>query len=308
MRLKTALVFLILIESLFAVPVYASGVIISIQHDNMQSKMMLSFHQNMTRFPNQTYALDGSDPSINGSLTGALQEMDMAAKISQITVNIFSVPNWLNVSISITVSGVAIQQGDILNATTVWKSFHIDTDLRAGNLSYNSVGLHYIRPVFDYYINATRFVGRPNSTINGVDFFLNGTAIAGPQAANQVGNVTLFDFRPLNATLDQWSYKYNLQNDTTTWRYSPAPLMNSSIKVTRHLNQTFTMVANYGYSAEIVASGLARSAGNSVLEDVSIGRNELVMAIIVIVSIAFAVWSQIRYRTKKKRMVRGRRY
>lgn len=309
MRYKAALIFIIVLGSLIAVPVRASQVTLTIRNGLIGSTLTLSFHQNMTKLPDTTATLDGAtDSTLMANFTNALRAADPLAAVSHLTVAVSSGANWLNVTASVDVSGVTIQNGDIMNTTTAWKSFHVDNDLRIGNLSFNTVGNRYLRPVYDYYVNATRYIGKPNATINGVTFFSNNnTSIGGDQAANQAGNLTLFDFRPLNVSLNQWNYTYNIQNDTTTWRYSPAPIISSSIKVIRGLNSTSTIFADYGYSAEVVATGLARSVGDSVLVDVSSGSRELIMTGVVILAIIVGIWIQLRYRARRKRALLGRR-
>jgi len=307
MRFKVILLFIIVLGSVCIVPAHADNVTISVQNGAIESRIVLSFHQNMTQFPKVAVNLDGStDALLLDNFTAALKRLDTSAEVKEVTVAVASNATSLNVTALMKVAAVATNEGDIVNASTIWRSFHIDADLRAGNLSYNLVGGRYLRPVFDFYINATRFVGKPNATITGVSFFDNATSISGPQAANEAGNVTLLDFRPLNATLDQWTTKYNLENNTTTWRYSPSPMLMSSIQITKG-NETFRISANYAYDAEIVVGGLARSKGDSVLLDVGSGENELIMGAVVIITIAIAIWAQLLYRGKRKRAMLGRK-
>jgi hypothetical protein len=263
----------------------------------------------MTQLPESVATLESAtDPTLMQSFTTSLRAADTSATVANVTVEVSSRANWLNMTASLDVSGVTVQNGDIMNTTTAWKSYHIDNDLRNGNLSFNTVGSRYLRPVYDYYLNATRYIGKPNATINGVTFFsTNDTVIAGDQAANQAGNLTLFDFRPLNASLNHWNYTYSLQNDTSTWRYSPPPILSSSIKVTRGVNETSRIFANYTYTGEVVVTGLARSEGDNVLVDVSSGSRELIMTAAVILTIIVSIWVQLVYRKRRKRAVLGRR-
>jgi len=308
MRYKAILIFVIILGPLL-VPAHASQVTMTIRNGSITSRMTLTFHQNMTQLPSRTDILNGTtDSALMNSFTDALKATDPTAIASQVTVALSSGPNWLNVTASVDVSGVTVQNGDILNTTTTWKSYRINDDLRAGNLSFNTVGSRYLRPVYNYYINATRFVGKPNATITGVSFFANNsTVIAGDPAANQAGNLTLFDFSPLNVTLNQWNYTYNLQNDTTNWRYSPEPIISSMIKYTQGLNKTSTIVADYAYSAEVTVSGLARSHGDYVLVDAGSGNREITMAAVVIVTVILALCAQVLFRARRKRAVLGRR-
>lgn len=308
MRYESTVILLVILGSILVVPVHASGVTMTIRNGTIASEMALSFHQNMTQFPSQITRLDGAtDSSLMDSFAKALKNADPNATLSQLNVTISSSSNWMNVTASMGVSGVSAQSGDITNTTTTWRSFYVAADLRAGNLSFNTVGSRYLRPVYDYYVNATRYIGKPNATISGITFLSNDTSIGGDQAANQAGNLTLLDFKPLNTSLNQWDYRYNLENDTTTWRYSPAPIVTSSIKVTKGLNSTSTLIADYGYSAEIVVTGLARSQGDGVVVDVGSGIKELIMAGAVIFAIVGAIWIQFLYRARRKRAILGRR-
>ena len=308
MRYKVPLILLLILASIVMVPVHASEITITIRNGTVQSRMLLSFHQNMTKFPTQTSTLDGiTDSALLSRFTDALRKADPSATASQVTLEIVSKPDWLNITASVGVSGITRQSGDITNTTTAWKSYFVEADLRAGNLSFNTVGNRYLRPIYDYYVNATAYIGKPNATINGITFLSNDTSIGGVQAANEAGNLTLFDFRPLNLSLNQWDYRYNLENDTTTWRYSPVPLITSSVKVTRGLNITSTLFANYSYRAEIVVNGLARSQGDGVVVDVGSGNRELVMVGIVILTIIVAIWMQLTYRARRKKAILGRR-
>jgi hypothetical protein len=308
MRAQVILLFIIILGSTFIIPVKAAGVTITIQDGTIQSKMVLSFHQNMTQLPTRTSTIDSNtDPSLMTNFAKSLSQTQSSPKLSHVAIQVVSTANWLNVTASMSLSDVTTLQGDIMNASTTWKAFHVDTDLQADTLSYNTVGKRYIRPVYNYYVNASRLVGRPNSTITGVTFFSNQTSIGGPQAANQAGNLTLFDFRSLNTTLDQWKYQYNLENDTSTWRFTPQPAIISSIKYSRGLNKTSTIFCNYRFDSEIVVVGLARSKGNNVLIDAGSGRSELVMTALVIVSIAAAIWVQLLYRRRRKKTILGRR-
>jgi hypothetical protein len=311
MRFQVILLFVIILGSTFIIPVKAAGVTITLEQDGtIQSRMVLSFHQNMTQLPTRTSTIDSNtDSSLMANFTKSLTQTQPSPKLSHVVIQVVSSADWLNATASMSLSGVSTFQGDIMNASTTWKAFHVDADLQADSLSYNTVGRRYIRPVYNYYVNASRFVSRPNAIITGVTFFSNQTSIGGLQAANQAGNLTLFDFRSLNATLDQWTYRYNLENNTSTWRFSPPPAIISSIKYSRGLNKTSTilMFCNYWFDSEILVTGLARSKGNNVLVDVGSGRSELVMTALVIVSIAAAVWIQVLYRRRRKKTILGRR-
>ena len=308
MRVKAYIIFLVTITSLFIVPVHAAGVTISVQNGQFQMKMILSLNQNMTTLPTTTLSLDASqDSSLHSAFANALQQADPSAQLSNLTLQIISTNDWLNVTATMVVSGVSTVNGDVAAFNSTWKSFDVATDLSAQNLSYNTVGSVYLRPVVDYYVNASNYELKPNATITAVTFFSNETSVPGYRLANQVGNFTLFDFSPLNVPLEQWNKTYNIQNDTTTWRYTPPQALAVSLSGTRGLNNTFQIFANYGYDAEMVLPGVGQGSGNTLLVGVGSGHREEVMIAAVIGFIALAVGVQILFQSKKRKVILGRR-
>ncbi|HKM78124.1 MAG TPA: hypothetical protein VJZ03_03535, partial [Candidatus Bathyarchaeia archaeon] len=156
MRIKAYIIFLVTITSLFIVPVHAAGVTISVQNGQFQMKMILSLNQNMTTLPTTTLSLDASqDSSLHSAFANALQQADPSAQLSSLTLQITSTNDWLNVTATMVVSGVSTVNGDVAAFNSTWKSFDVATDLSARNLSYNTVGSVYLRPVVDYYVNAS---------------------------------------------------------------------------------------------------------------------------------------------------------
>ncbi|MGO9643459.1 MAG: hypothetical protein ACLPY5_01790 [Candidatus Bathyarchaeia archaeon] len=308
MRVKAYIIFLVTITSLFIVPVHAAGVTISVQNGQFQMKMILSLNQNMTTLPTTTLSLDASqDSSLHSAFANALQQADPSAQLSNLTLQIISTNDWLNVTATMVVSGVSTVNGDVATFNSTWKSFDVATDLSARNLSYNTVGSVYLRPVVDYYVNASNYELKPNATITAVTFFSNETSVPGYRLADQVGNFTLFDFSPLNVPLEQWNKTYNIQNDTTTWRYTPPQALAVSLSGTRGLNNTFQIFANYGYDAEMVLPGVGQGSGNTLLVGVGSGHREEVMIAAVIGFIALAVGVQILFQSKKRKVILGRR-
>jgi hypothetical protein len=294
--------------SVLIVPAYASNITITIQKEAIVVKMVLSLHQNMTNFPNQTSTLNmAQDPSLSSAFAEGVKKVEPKATISDLTLAFNVTGHSLNVTTQMRLTGVSDRRGDIAAVTTTWKAFNVSADLRSGNFSYNRVGSRYLRPIVDYYVNASRFENNPNSTIKGVSFLLNQTQVVPSSVeANTVGNFTVFDFRPLNVSIDKWTRTYSLRNDTTTWRYTPIPLLGAAVKV-QEINASRYMFASLGYDAEISVTGLARASGDSVLVDVGTGWEEWVMMGIVVFAIVAAVVIQILYRGRKKAIRLGRR-
>ena len=306
MRPAAILILFVIMASLFVLPAYASDVTITVENQQVQAKLILSLQQNITQLPVQSNTLSmTSNDELSSAFTKALTDAFPGATPSGLTLNIDSAGTWLNISAAMTVSGVSARSGDVLSANMTWKDFDISSNLRAGNLSYNTVGKQYLRPVAEFYSNASRFVGRPNSTITGVNFLVNRTGVSGPVAENYLGNFTVFDFRGLNVPIENWTHTYTLSNNTATWRYTPPQLLDISIEVQR-LNVTTSFFARYGYEAEITVQGIARAHGDTLLLDVGTGQKEWVMAGLIALTIVLAIVTQLSFRAKKKSVKLGR--
>lgn len=291
------------------VPASATDITVTVENQQVKAKFVLSLQQNMTQLPNQTSTLDiASDSKLSSAFTEALRAKNPSAIPSSLTLNLASKGKWLNITTGLTLSGVTEKQGDILTVDMAWKSFNVSADLQAGNLSYNALGKKYFLPVTAFYANASRLVGQPNATINGVSFFVNKTSVNGETAKNYVGNFTVFDFRALNASLDQWPRNYTLSNNTTTWQFFPAsPQLDLQIEY-QQMNHTTSLFANYGYNAELTVSGLARATGNTVFLDVGTGQKEMIMVGVVIATLVLAVFTQFLYRARKRKYVKVGRW
>jgi hypothetical protein len=302
------LILVLVIGSLFVVPASASNVNVSIGKDSIQTSLRLWLHQNITSFPNESAALTmAQNPEMASALGNALRKAEPSATLSDMTMRIFSNNTWLNVTASMTITGVFQNRGDLSLVNTTWKAFYVPEDLTIGNLSYNQVGKQYFRPAVEFYWNASLHENEPNATIKAVTFFVNQTvSVAGDAAANDVGNTTVLDFRSLDVPVDQWNRTYTISNDTTSWRYAPAPLLAATIKAQR-LNSSLLLFSDYNYTAEISVPGLARAIGNTLLIDIGTGQKEWIMLGVVILAIALAVVVQVFYWRKKRRIRLGRR-
>jgi hypothetical protein len=270
--------------------------------------MNLSVHQNMTKFLNESMILDASaDSALSAAFTSALKKVDPSAGFMSLAVAVWSNATRLNLTITMTLSGVADRKGDITALNTTYRAFNVSANLKAGNLSYNTIGKEYLRPLAEFYVNASQFENNPNATIRAVTFLVNETeSVPGPNAANYIGNFTVLDFRSLDVPLDQWNRTYSLLNNTTTWRYTPLHRFGAFIN-TDELNQTLTRFANYTYDAEIIIPGLAQAEGNILRVDVGSGQMEWIMVGVVVFSLALVVFVQFLYRGRKKAAKLGRR-
>ena len=302
MRAIAIVTLAIFLLSTLYVPASASTITVNIQGQQVHTLIDLSLVQNITALPNVTTTIGSATQSnVSAAFDQALSRANPNAASSGLTVGISSTKGLLNLTCNMDVVGVSQRNGDIVSANMTWLTFKVTSDLRAENLSYNTIGSRYFRPVVAYYANASRFIGRPNATITGVTFFVSGTSFNPTQAQNYAGNFTMLDFSDLNAALDQWNRTYTLSNNTTTWRYSPIQLFSFDMRI-EHKNVTADYVANYSYSAMISVSGLSRAQGNILLIAVGSGKIEWAMAAIVVLAILAAIIVQVRFRNRRKRV------
>jgi hypothetical protein len=308
LRLVAVTIVLLIVVSVIGSPVSAADITIAIDKEQVHARIGLSLYQNMTIFPSEAVTLEGSrDPDLSSAIQDALKATNSSASFSTLSLSIASSASWLNLTLSMNLTGVSERRGDIVYANASWKDFRAQGDLRAGNLSYNTIGSEYLRPVLDFYENASRFEQNPNATVKAVTFFVNGTeSVQGSVAANQVGNFTLLDFTYLSSPVEQWNREYSLSNNTTTWRYKPPISLNASVRI-QELNKTFTIVSRYGFDAEITMTGLAVAQGNTLRVDVGNGNMEWIMSAIIVIGIALTIAVQMMFRRKRRTVRLGRR-
>jgi hypothetical protein len=302
MRAIAIIILTIFIASTLCVPTSASEMSVTVQGEQVHARFDLSLVQNVTGLPTLTTTVgSGSQSNLSAAFTQALKNADPRANPSGISFGITSTKQMLNLTGAMDISGVSARRGDILAVNTTWLTFDVTSDLRAQNFSFNTIGSRYLRPTVAFYANASRFVGRPNSTITGVTIFVNRTSISPQTAESYVGNFTMLNFGALSPILEQWNRTYTFANNTTTWRYSPPVLLSFDMRIQRK-NVTTDYTAAYGYSALISVSGVGRGRGHTILVDVGTGQTESVMAALVILVVVSAVGIQVMFRNRKKKL------
>lgn len=282
------------------VPASASNVSITVEGQQIHATYALSLVQNVTALPNVLTSVDStSDSNVSAVFAQALRSVNPSATPSNLSIELVATHDDLNLTCTFDVLGVSQRTGDLLNVNMTWLPFIVRSDLRAQNFSFNTIGSRYLRPVVTFYANASRFVGRPNATITGVTFFVNGTSVGPPAAQDYLGNFTTLNFGDVSPTVSQWNRTYTLTNNTTTWRDFPSKLLNFDMRIERR-NVTLDYIATYGYNVTISVPGVGRTLGSVLLVDVGMGHTELMMAVIVILAIVSTVFVQLRYRSKKR--------
>jgi len=301
------LTLVVFLASSVIVPASASNVSVTIQAERVHATYNLYLSQNVTALPNLTTTIDSnSNPDISAAFTQALMKADPSASAVNLSVGLTSVKGNVNLTCAMDVAGVSQVNGDIMTVNMTWLPFDVTSNISAQNFSFNAIGKTYFRSVVAYYANLSRFIGRPNATISGAIFYVNGTSVGPPVAVSYAGNFTTLNFSPLSTDIDQWNRTYTLTNDTTTWRLWPPKLFDFDMQIERG-NATTHYVASYGYNAIISVPGIGRSQGTELMVGVGSGLTEWVMAGIVVLSVIVAIGVQARYRGRKKAQAKFQR-
>ena len=289
------------------VPASASNVTVTIGAEKVHASYNLYLSQNVTALPNLTTTIDSnSNPDVSAAFTQALMKADPSASATNLNIGLTSVKGSMNLTCAMDVAGVSQVNGDIMTVNMTWLPFDVTSNIRAQNFSFNTIGNTYFQSVVAYYANASRYIGRPNATISGAIFYVNGTSVGAPAAVAYAGNFTTLNFGLLSTDIDQWNRTYTLTNDTTTWRFWPPKLFDFSMQIERG-NATTEYYASYAYNAAISVLGIGRSQGTVLLVGIGGGLTEWVMAAIVVLSVIVAIGVQVRYRGRKKAQAKFQR-
>ena len=307
MRSIAIFTLVIFLASSLMVPASASNVTVTIGAERVHASYNLYLSQNVTTLPTLTTTVDSnSNPDISAAFTAALMKADPSASATNLSVSLTSVKSDVSLTCDMDVAGVSQVNGNMMTVNMTWLPFDVTSNIRAQNFSFNTIGNTYFRSVVAYYANASRFIGRPNATISGVIFYVNGTSVGAPAAESYAGNFTTLNFGLLNTDVDQWNRTYTLTNDTTTWRFWPPKLFDFNMQVERG-NATKDYFASYAYNATISVPGVGRSQGTLLLVGVGSDLTEWAMAAIVVLSVVVAIGVQARYRSRKKAQAKFQR-
>jgi hypothetical protein len=297
-----------ILSSTYAPAFASSNVTVTAGAQKVHAQYSLSVIQNVTALPNVSGTVDANSGSnASATFTQAMRTIEPSATPSNLQIDFASKGRNLTLTCSMDVEGVSQVNGDILTVNMTWLSFNVSSDVRAQNLSLNTIGKTYFRSVVAYYANASSFIGRPNATITGVTFFVNGTSVGSPAAENYAGNFTTLNFGSISTDISQWNRTYTLTNNTTTWRYFPSELLNFDMRISRKANVTTDYTAKYGYNVTLSVPGVGRTKGDALVIDVGSGQTEWVMVAIVILLVFSAICVQLLLRGRRKRTVKFQR-
>jgi hypothetical protein len=276
-------------------------------HDGKVSvDLSLDFYQNATAMPSVNQRFTGvAAQNLTSAIQKSLMSEATSTSVNSLSGDLRSSRDWINATIHFDVTGVASQEGSLLNVNCSWIRFKVPNDLTLENVSYNRIGATYIRPAFEKYVN---FDKPPlNATIEDVAYESGTTQLSPVEAVQRAGNTTLLDFTYLAPHVEDWMMTYNLTQASTTWVYKPGPAAEMSMAVKPRGENPFTMDASYTYNATISVEGLAEARADVISTEVSGGYEPVLMLFVVIATFVVAVAASWVYRSRRKQLPRRRK-
>ncbi len=296
----------ILVFSWSATCAHASSVNYAIHGGKVTVELSLQFFQNVTVMPSLSQTFSGAaSQSLSSTIAGSLRNEARSASVSSLSGDLKSTGNWINTTIRFDISGVAIQNGSLLNLNCSWIRFKVPNDLKLGDLSYNLIGATYIKPTFEKYADFQ--IAPLNATVSGVVYRLDTLSVSPEVAAQRAGNTTLLDFSYISPPVEEWKMSYNLSQASTTWVYTPPPAAAMEMAITTKDGKAFHMDASYAYNATLSVDGFAHVHADTITTDVTTGYEPLLMLAVVIATFVVAVATSWAYRSRRKQMPRRRK-
>jgi hypothetical protein len=309
MHRRTALticVLAIMIFSWSATIAHASSVNYTIHNGRVSVGLSLNFYQNATAIPSLSENFTGAAAqNLTSAIEETLRSQASTISVTSLSGDLRSSRDWINATIHFDVTGVASENGSLLNVNCSWIRFKVPDDLRLENVSYNRIGATYIRPTFEKYVD---FDKPPlNETIQDVTYQSGPTPVSPDDAVQMAGNTTLLDFTYLASHVEDWTMVYNLTQASTKWVYNPDPVADMKMAVTPRGEAPFTVDASYAYNATISIDGLARAHADTVITELPGDYEPLLMLVVVIVTFLVAVVASWTYRSRRKQLPRRRK-
>lgn len=131
MRSVSVIILLLVASSFLTAPVSAAEITISVEKEQVLARIVLSVHQNITVLPSQTSVISGTqDAATLSNFSEAIRKLNPNATLSDLSLQLNSSSSWLNLTVTMSLSGIIERHGDISTVNTTWKAFDISTDLR----------------------------------------------------------------------------------------------------------------------------------------------------------------------------------
>ncbi len=173
---------------------------------------------------------------------------------------------WLNLTARFNVNESPIVQGGEARYDLSWKTFLINDDLKAGGMSFNSIGEKYLISALDPFVNFPNGLGRSMGVTIGRLPVSNITYVT------PTSHIDLLDTSPLSTPLEDWNLTRDLIGGTQTWTSPNTAGFNvvGALRFTESGSITsFNYIARAEFSAQVSAPVGAFAKNDTLFVDTS---------------------------------------
>ncbi len=232
-----------------------------------------NIYQNITSLPKTQIEIDDNNfPGLKIAFEDTIRKKASNAVTENIDLSLIQNENWINVSGTLKVFNITDKERDLLKINFAWKSFKVEDELAAGNVSFNKIGLYQLNNLIEKYSEA-----------ENVEFYSPFyTPISYEKAAQLFGNATVLDFEQLEEPLERWGRSFNQSSLKTEWIMEPRQRIYLRIEVVEQ-NMTKIYLIQDSIDAKVTVPYNAYANDDLVILEVSSGEREFYMLASIIV-------------------------
>ncbi|MCW3975134.1 MAG: hypothetical protein NWE86_02685 [Candidatus Bathyarchaeota archaeon] len=237
----------------------------------------LNIYQNITSLPKIQIEIDDENfPGLKNAFEDAIRKKASNAVTDDIDLSLIQNENWINVSGTLKVFNITDKERDLLKINFAWKSFKVEDELAAGNVSFNKIGLYQLNNLIEKYSES--------ETVEFYSPFY--TPISYEKAAKLLGNATILDFEQLEEPLERWGKSFNQNSLKSEWNMEPRQKLYLRIEVVEQ-NITKIYLIQDSIDAKVSVPYIAYANTDLVILEASSGEREFYMlASIIVLAIA----------------------
>src|SRR6267143_503110 len=240
----------------YSVGLTNGAVSVSLNLNLLQNATLLSFEKSFALPLVHVSAVGSNSTSLAQELQGALRSKNPKAQVNNLNLQVVSASwsnktstQWLNFSLSFSVTGVSTSQGETARIDLSWKSFAVSSDYLVGNVEINRIGEKYLSG-----LAADMGVHSGGSSLIQIFYHVNGRPIDSTLFQNAVNNMTILDFSLLATPVSKWQ-QTQVSVTGETW----------SLTGGRGLGMVYTQLITEGGQSEKAAYGLFYDLTGSVM-------------------------------------------
>lgn len=265
--------------------------------DSARVSLTVRLFQNLTLI-DQSFSLPQGNSMITGSnatpianiFENALRAKSTSASVQDLSGTVGSSAwnsttgaQWMNVTVSFDVNGIAQSRNGATQFDVAWRSFAVPSNITVSGVEVNEIGAVLLHPF------VTFLQGLKNSKIITFTYRVNGLAIAQSRIQDVVQSMRLLNFSSLSTPLSEWAPTYNQTSNSATWSLRPLPTYGITVVeiVTEVETTTLKYELSYSFEKATITTPLRASVkGDTIFVSFGDSIETLMTAIIATVSAA----------------------